>query len=65
MLPTLDRVYVNAHARESLGWQPRYDFAHALRCLSEGKDYRSDLTLQIGSKGYHRSDCSAAAVSDI
>jgi UDP-glucose 4-epimerase len=54
MLPTLDRVYVNARARELLGWQPKYDFGSALRSLAEGKDYRSPLTLSIGSKGYHR-----------
>ena len=54
MLPTLDRVYVNARARELLGWQPKYDFAHALRCVAAGKDYRSPITSSIGSKGYHR-----------
>lgn len=54
MLPTLDRVYVNASARELLGWRPKYDFAHALRCVAEGKDYRSPITSSIGSKGYHR-----------
>jgi UDP-glucose 4-epimerase len=54
MLPTLDRVYVNQRARELLGWRPKYDFGHVLRSLAAGKDYRSDLTLAIGSKGYHR-----------
>ena len=54
MLPTLDRVYVNARAREQLGWQPKYDFASALSALAAGKDYRSPITLHIGSKGYHR-----------
>lgn len=54
MLPTLDRVYVNARAREWLGWRPKYDFAHALRCVAAGKDYRSPITSSIGSKGYHR-----------
>ena len=54
MLPTLDRVYVNTRARELLGWQPKYDFAHALRCVAAGKDYRSPITSSIGSKGYHR-----------
>lgn len=54
MLPTLDRVYVNAHARQRLGWRPKYDFGHALRCLAAGEDYRSPITLLIGSKGYHR-----------
>jgi UDP-glucose 4-epimerase len=55
MLPRLDRVYVNARARELLGWQPRYDFAHALRCVAAGREYRSAMTLRIGSKGYHQS----------
>jgi UDP-glucose 4-epimerase len=53
MLPALDRVYVNARAREVLGWQPKYDFAHVLRCIADGKEYRSPMTLSIGSKGYH------------
>lgn len=54
MLQTLDRVYVNARARELLGWRPQYDFGHALRCVAAGRDPRSPLTLSIGSKGYHR-----------
>jgi UDP-glucose 4-epimerase len=54
MLPTLDRVYVNARARELLDWRPKYDFARALRCVAAGKDYRSPITSSIGSKGYHR-----------
>jgi UDP-glucose 4-epimerase len=54
MLPSLDRVYVNTRAREHLGWRPRYDFAHVLRCVEAGQDYRSPITLAVGSKGYHR-----------
>jgi UDP-glucose 4-epimerase len=54
VLPTLDRVYVNARARALLGWRPRYDFASALRSVAAGEDYRSPITLAIGSKGYHR-----------
>lgn len=54
MLPTLDRVYVNAHAREILGWRPKYDFADALRAVAEGRDYRSPIALSVGAKGYHR-----------
>jgi UDP-glucose 4-epimerase len=54
MLPTLDRVYVNARARDLLGWRPKYDFAQALRCLAAAQDYRSPITLSVGSKGYHR-----------
>ncbi|MGJ7583177.1 NAD-dependent epimerase/dehydratase family protein, partial [Variovorax sp. RHLX14] len=49
----LDRVYVNALARRYLGWQPRHDFAHVLQCLREGRDFRSQLARDVGSKGYH------------
>ncbi|MET3496356.1 NAD-dependent epimerase/dehydratase family protein [Variovorax boronicumulans] len=49
----LDRVYVNALARRELGWQPRHDFAHVLRCLREGRDFRSQLARDVGRKGYH------------
>jgi nucleoside-diphosphate-sugar epimerase len=54
MLPALDRVYVNAKARELLGWAPKYDFGHVLRCLAAGEDYRSALAVAVGAKGYHR-----------
>jgi UDP-glucose 4-epimerase len=54
MLPALDRVYVNARAREQLGWRPKYDFASALSAVAAGEDYRSPITRSIGSKGYHR-----------
>jgi UDP-glucose 4-epimerase len=53
MLPTLDRVYVNAQARHDLGWQPRFDFHYALERLRSGQDPRSELALAIGAKGYH------------
>ena len=49
----LDRVYVNELARRALGWQPRHDFAHVLRCLREDRDFRSHLARDVGSKGYH------------
>ena len=53
MLPSIDRVYVNAHAREELGWSPAYDFRSALDALAAGQDPRSALALTIGAKGYH------------
>jgi UDP-glucose 4-epimerase len=53
MFPTIDRVYVNDRARRELGWNPRYDFASALRALAAGEDPRSPLARAIGSKGYH------------
>jgi UDP-glucose 4-epimerase len=53
MLPGIDRVYVNERARTELGWEPRYDFGHALERVRAGADPRSPLALAIGAKGYH------------
>ena len=53
LFPEIDRVYVNARARTELGWQPKYDFGHALDRLDAGQDFRSALAVAIGSKGYH------------
>ncbi len=49
----VERVYVNAHARETLGWRPRHDFPAALAALTRGEDPRSPLALEVGAKGYH------------
>ena len=53
MFAGIDRVYVNDLARRELGWQPRYDFAHAIAQLRAGHDHRSELAQTIGAKGYH------------
>ncbi|SHX01074.1 Putative DTDP-glucose-4,6-dehydratase-related protein [Mycobacteroides abscessus subsp. abscessus] len=53
MFPTIDRVYVNARARDDLGWQPRYDYRRILDCLAAEQDFRSPLAREIGAKGYH------------
>ena len=53
MLPTIERVYVNARARTELGWQPRYDFRAAIARLAAGEDPRSELARAVGAKGYH------------
>ncbi|MEA2286734.1 MAG: UDP-glucose 4-epimerase [Solirubrobacteraceae bacterium] len=53
MFPRLDRVYVNARARELLGWEPRHGFGFALERLAAGQDPRSALALAVGAKGYH------------
>jgi nucleoside-diphosphate-sugar epimerase len=53
MVPTIDRVYVNARARRELGWQPRYDFRYLIDRLRAGDDVRSPLARLIGAKGYH------------
>lgn len=53
MFAGIDRVYVNAAARAELGWRPKYDFAYVLEQLQAGLDPRSEISLAVGSKGYH------------
>jgi UDP-glucose 4-epimerase len=53
MFPSIGRVYVNARARNELGWQPRYDFNYVIGRLRAGDSLRSPLAQIIGSKGYH------------
>ena len=53
MLPGIERVYVNDRARADLGWEPRYDFRHALDLLRAGETPRSTLATSVGAKGYH------------
>jgi len=53
MFQALDRVYDNSRARQVLGWQPEFTFARAIKMLERDMDYRSQLALDVGSKGYH------------
>jgi UDP-glucose 4-epimerase len=53
MFDAIERVYVNAAARRDLGWAPRHDFAFALEQLANGDEWRSELALAVGAKGYH------------
>ncbi len=53
MFPSIDRVYVNAKAREELGWRPKFDFGEVLRRLRRDEDLRSSLARDVGTKGYH------------
>jgi nucleoside-diphosphate-sugar epimerase len=53
MFGGIERVYVNARARNDLGWRPRYDFGFALERLAAGEEWRSELALSVGAKGYH------------
>ena len=46
-------MYVNARARQDLGWRPRHDFGTLLARLRSGEDWRSPLARTIGAKGYH------------
>ena len=53
MFPRIDRVCINEKARTELGWKPKYDFRYILDCLKQGKDFRSQLSINVGMKGYH------------
>lgn len=53
MFQSIDRVYDNTRARQVLGWEPEYSFGRAIELLKQDLDYRSELTRQIGMKGYH------------
>ena len=53
LLPVLDRVYSNRKARQLLNWQPKWDFAKALECLSQDRPVASQLAQEVGVKGYH------------
>ncbi|SFO33835.1 Nucleoside-diphosphate-sugar epimerase [Chitinophaga sp. YR627] len=53
MFKEIDRVYVNEKARKELGWAPKYDFAYVVEQLKADRDFRSQLTRQVGAKGYH------------
>lgn len=53
MFTDIERVYVNAKARDELGWRPRFDFRRVLDCLKADRDPRSDLARTVGSKPYH------------
>jgi UDP-glucose 4-epimerase len=53
MFPSIDRVYVNEKARRDLGWNPRYNFDYVLDRLRSNEEFRSALSIAVGSKGYH------------
>ncbi|MCU1670758.1 MAG: NAD(P)-dependent oxidoreductase [Blastococcus sp.] len=53
MFPGIDRVYDSSRARADLGWEPRYDFRHALNRLRAGETPESALATSVGAKGYH------------
>ena len=53
MFPTIDRVYVNSRALQTLGWEPQHDFVTLLDSVRVGADFRSPLAQLTGKKGYH------------
>lgn len=54
MVAQIERVYVNARARDELGWAPAYDFRRVVDALKADEDPRSPLARAVGAKGYHR-----------
>ncbi|CAI6020103.1 unnamed protein product [Clonostachys chloroleuca] len=52
-LGRLDRVYDSSRMVGEMGWRPRYDFASTVERLRRGEEWRSELSLRVGRKGYH------------
>jgi len=53
MFDRISRVYRSDLAQSALDWRPTVDFKYVLACLKSEKDYRSQLSLDVGIKGYH------------
>lgn len=51
--PKIGRVYVNAKARDELGWRPQHNFVDVLDRVKSGGKLLSALAYEIGAKGYH------------
>lgn len=54
-MPHVDRVYDSSKAAEILGWRPVYTFERALEGIGRGEEWRSELSLKVGCRGYHSS----------
>lgn len=52
-LGRIDRVYDSSKAVNELGWAPTYTFEKAIELISQGKEWKSELTKKVGKKGYH------------
>ncbi|KAK0656325.1 NAD dependent epimerase/dehydratase family protein [Cercophora newfieldiana] len=52
-LERIDRVYDSGKAVRELGWEPEFTFENVMKRLAEGRDWRSELTLRVGKRGYH------------
>lgn len=52
-LRRFDRVYDSRRAVKDLEWQPRYSFEAAVELIGQGQDWRSNLTHEVGKRGYH------------
>ncbi|KAH8691604.1 hypothetical protein BGW36DRAFT_388636 [Talaromyces proteolyticus] len=52
-LARIDRVYDSSKAVKELGWNPKYTFGRTVDRLVRGEQWKSDLTVKVGTKGYH------------
>ncbi|CAF9913373.1 MAG: hypothetical protein GOMPHAMPRED_007877 [Gomphillus americanus] len=52
-LPHLDRVYDSSKAMKELLWKPMYTFDKAIENIEQGQEWRSELAIRIGRRGYH------------
>lgn len=52
-MESLDRVYDSSKAVKELGWKPTYTFERAVGKLANGEEWKSDLWIKTGKKGYH------------
>jgi hypothetical protein len=48
----LDRVYVNARARQDLGWRPRFDLDAIAARVADGQPVQTPLSQLVGAKEY-------------
>jgi nucleoside-diphosphate-sugar epimerase len=49
----MDRVYDSRKAVRELGWRPKFRFREVLRRLEAGEEWRSELAIKLGKRGYH------------
>lgn len=55
-LTRIDRVYDSSRAVRAvkeLGWNPKYTFEKTVGRLVRGEQWKGDLTVEVGKKGYH------------
>lgn len=52
-LSLIDRVYDSSKAQKELGWKPEFTLEAALDRIEKGEDWRSDLAIKVGRRGYH------------
>lgn len=51
-LNRINRVYDSTRARRELGWVPRYTFIRAIDKIHVNEEWRSELALAVGNRGY-------------